>query len=135
MFELGGWAYNLYMQKIHQGTPHAPLDSVDLSNMKPGHIVFAGGKLWGRCTDCGKIVQLDKFIFGSLHLCIAAREKRKIDSGQRRQETFKVAPPPDYVRQMGKRYCQQFFDGDDVFWKVGDSFDEKWQRVDPSKGD
>ena len=37
--------------------------------MKPGEIVLSGGKLYGLCPKCGKLVRINKPLLGSLHLC------------------------------------------------------------------
>lgn len=34
-----------------------------------GEIVAAGHKLYAQCRQCGEIVQLNKPLIGSLHLC------------------------------------------------------------------
>ena len=47
---------------------------------KPPGTFIVGNKLMGRCKDCGKIVQINKTIFGSLHFCLTdeeIEEKRK----------------------------------------------------------
>ena len=31
---------------------------------------ISGGKTWTVCEKCGKVVRVDKPIFGSLHLCV-----------------------------------------------------------------
>lgn len=38
--------------------------------------VHAGGHLWSRCADCGKLVRLTKPILGDLHLCLTTCELR-----------------------------------------------------------
>lgn len=40
-------------------------------DLRPGQIVAVGGKLYGRCADCGKIGRMDKWLLGSLHYCEA----------------------------------------------------------------
>jgi hypothetical protein len=32
-------------------------------------VVITNGKLYAKCDKCGKIVRLNKFLFGSLHPC------------------------------------------------------------------
>ena len=34
-----------------------------------------GNKLYERCPDCGKIVCLNKFLFGGIHICLTPEEK------------------------------------------------------------
>jgi hypothetical protein len=41
----------------------------DLTHMRRGELRVVDGKLWGRCTDCGKIRKVDG-LFGGLHLCV-----------------------------------------------------------------
>ena len=33
--------------------------------------VISGGKVFDRCVRCGKLVQLNKALFGSLHTCVS----------------------------------------------------------------
>lgn len=42
-------------------------------NLKPGEIREIGGKVYGLCFDCRKLVRVDKPLFGSLHLCVEDR--------------------------------------------------------------
>ena len=35
----------------------------------PDDTFIVGNKLMARCQTCGKIIRLDKPIFGSLHIC------------------------------------------------------------------
>lgn len=34
-----------------------------------GEVVRVGNKLYATCSDCGKVVCLNKMFFGSVHLC------------------------------------------------------------------
>jgi hypothetical protein len=36
-----------------------------------------GNKLYGVCPNCGKIVRMDKPLFGSFHICTTEEERRK----------------------------------------------------------
>lgn len=36
-----------------------------------------GGKVYGACPNCGKIVRMDKPIFGSFHICTTEEEQSK----------------------------------------------------------
>ncbi len=36
-----------------------------------GELVIVGNKIYGMCQNCGDIVQLNRFLIGSLHVCIA----------------------------------------------------------------
>ena len=38
------------------------------NNPPKGHF-FIGDKLYATCSGCGSIVCLNKFLFGSLHIC------------------------------------------------------------------
>lgn len=33
-------------------------------------MIFAGNKIYEICAACGKLVQLNKFIYGALHVCV-----------------------------------------------------------------
>lgn len=35
------------------------------------------GRLYGVCANCGGIIRMDKPIFGDLHFCTSAEERRK----------------------------------------------------------
>jgi hypothetical protein len=35
-----------------------------------GKAFYSGRKLFIKCPDCGQFVQVNKFLFGSLHLCV-----------------------------------------------------------------
>jgi hypothetical protein len=39
-------------------------------------IFTVGSKMYGVCYDCGKIVQTNKPIFGSVHICTTDEERR-----------------------------------------------------------
>lgn len=47
-----------------------------LIDLKPGQLITVGGKLYGRCAECGDIVRADKWLFGSLHYCVSAKGRR-----------------------------------------------------------
>ena len=32
-------------------------------------MIIAGNKIYDRCGNCGQMVQVNKFLFGSLHFC------------------------------------------------------------------
>ena len=51
---------------------------VQLSDLKPGQIVAVGNKIYGRCADCGGLVRVDKWLFGSLHYCVPAKGKDNV---------------------------------------------------------
>lgn len=33
--------------------------------------------LYSQCLDCGKFIKLNKFLLGSLHVCLSEEEKNK----------------------------------------------------------
>ena len=37
--------------------------------LRAGEIVRVGNKLYAVCKECGCIVRINKFLFGSLHVC------------------------------------------------------------------
>ena len=41
----------------------------ELETLRNGGIVDIGGKRYRMCVDCRQIVQLNKKLFGDLHLC------------------------------------------------------------------
>lgn len=45
---------------------------------------IVGGKWYGQCTDCGKIVRINKPIFGSLHVCL--NDDERVQKHRARQE-------------------------------------------------
>lgn len=40
-------------------------------------MIILGNKMYERCPDCGSIVCLNKWLFGSLHICLAPEEKAR----------------------------------------------------------
>jgi hypothetical protein len=40
-----------------------------MARLKRGEIVAVGNKMYMICRDCGKIIQINKPIVGSLHFC------------------------------------------------------------------
>lgn len=42
--------------------------------LKRGELVPLGTAVYGLCRDCGKVVQVNKWMFGSLHLCAPAEK-------------------------------------------------------------
>lgn len=45
-----------------------------------------GGKMYDVCKNCGKIICLNKFLFGSLHIC--ATEEEQIQFSETIQQTY-----------------------------------------------
>lgn len=39
-----------------------------------------GNKIYNVCWDCGELVQINKFLFGSMHICIEDELKGKLQS-------------------------------------------------------
>lgn len=37
--------------------------------LRNNEIVAVAGGIYALCRDCGKVVKLNKFIFGALHIC------------------------------------------------------------------
>lgn len=54
-----------------------------------------GGKLYGVCNDCGKVVRLDKPLFGSAHLCTTQEERQKYPEQISRAVTWAEAALKD----------------------------------------
>ena len=38
-------------------------------------MIVAGNGIYDRCADCGKLVKINKFIFGSMHICTGHVER------------------------------------------------------------
>jgi len=38
-------------------------------------MIVAGNGIYNHCGNCGKLVQVNKFLVGSLHLCCEAKEQ------------------------------------------------------------
>ena len=51
-------------------------------------MLIVGNKLYERCADCGEIVCLNKWLFGTLHICISQKDKEI-----RRKAGIKGHPP------------------------------------------
>lgn len=45
-------------------------------------MIFTGQKVFGVCQDCGKVVRIDKFLFGSMHLCLSPEERQAKQASQ-----------------------------------------------------
>lgn len=50
------------------------MEDIDLSELRKGKILRVGNGLYGMCTDCESIIKINKFIFGSLHVCLTVEE-------------------------------------------------------------
>jgi len=59
-------------------------------------MIIAGNKIYERCADCGKIVCLNKWLFGTLHLCITEAEK-----GLKRKMGVRPYPPVEPPKATG----------------------------------
>ena len=44
-------------------------------------MIISNGKIFDVCFSCGEIIQLNKFLFGSLHIC-ASEEERNMYANQ-----------------------------------------------------
>ena len=42
----------------------------------PGGRWLSGGKIFGTCEMCEKVVRLDKPLIGSMHLCLEQEERQ-----------------------------------------------------------
>lgn len=51
----------------------------DMNNL-PSGMFTVGNKLMGRCGVCGKLVRIDKPIFGSIHFCLSDEERKEKES-------------------------------------------------------
>lgn len=56
-------------------------------------MIIAGNKIYDKCLDCGKLVQINKFLFGSLHVCLSEEEKRVSQ-----QQRYQIKQQEDYCR-------------------------------------
>jgi len=66
-------------------------------------VEWHGDKAFNTCADCGKLVQINKSIFGSLHLCISDCEKagRHLDIQTRRRGPFWARRTETYCARCG----------------------------------
>lgn len=39
-------------------------------------MIVAGNKIYEKCKDCGNLVQMNKWLFGSLHVCTLEAAQR-----------------------------------------------------------
>ena len=46
------------------------------SRLKRGEIVPVGNALWARCPECEQPVRINKWLLGSMHLCLTENESR-----------------------------------------------------------
>ena len=46
-----------------------------MNNNLPKGTFSVGNKLYGECQKCGAMVQFNKFLFGSLHVCAESSPK------------------------------------------------------------
>jgi len=56
-----------------------------MNELPKGYFVV-GNKLMTTCWYCQKVIQVDKPIFGSLHICLSTEEKNEIDKQRRQNE-------------------------------------------------
>ena len=54
----------------------------------PEGVFVAGNGLYAECGDCGKIVKLNKWLFGGLHNCVST-EKIARTQEQKKKESEK----------------------------------------------
>lgn len=47
-----------------------------MTNLPPGTFVV-GNKLMSKCAECGKLVQINKALFGDLHFCLTDEERKE----------------------------------------------------------
>lgn len=51
-----------------------------IAKLRPGEVLIVGGKIYGVCADCERFLQVNKFLFGSMHICLS-EEERKLKHG------------------------------------------------------
>lgn len=56
-------------------------------------MIIAGSHLYENCADCGKLVRVNKPIFGSLHVCLSSEERAMKEIYSKRQP-----PPPEWMK-------------------------------------
>lgn len=59
---------------------------VEKHGIKPDEVLIVGASMYSTCDKCGTFVKINKFIFGSLHICVS-EEKANMNVGKRKQET------------------------------------------------
>lgn len=47
----------------------------NMNNNLPKGTFVVGNSIYGTCSDCGSLVKVNKFIFGSFHICLSDEEK------------------------------------------------------------
>lgn len=44
---------------------------------KPGEVLVVGNDAYTTCSDCGKVVRINKWLVGCLHLCVPPEERSR----------------------------------------------------------
>ena len=57
----------------------------------PKGVFVAGNGVYVECRWCGKIVRLNKFLFGSLHFCLTPEERAEVDEN---------SEPPKFTERL-----------------------------------
>jgi hypothetical protein len=67
-------------------------------------MIIAGNGIYETCRDCGKLVRLNKPVFGALHFCLSPEErcrKQWAEQMYRQQQKF-VSPYQSYFPKVDK---------------------------------
>lgn len=51
-------------------------------------MIIAGNGIYENCHDCGKLVKINKFFFGSLHSCLGSQERAQLNMA--RQQAVQI---------------------------------------------
>ena len=50
----------------------------------PNDLFAIGGKIYGFCKYCGRMVRINKPIFGSFHFCLTEEERKEKDCNEKK---------------------------------------------------
>lgn len=60
-------------------------------------MIIAGSKIYEYCGVCGELVRINKFILGSIHICLSEEEiKQKRFNNLNRQQP----PMPEWMKKL-----------------------------------
>ncbi len=65
----------LGLQQTKNQTQGACLDN--LARLQQGYVIMVGHRALQMCSDCGKIVRINKPFLGSMHLCSEERAEQE----------------------------------------------------------
>ena len=45
------------------------INVIDIDELRKGKLININGSIYGMCSDCHSMIKVNKFLFGSLHMC------------------------------------------------------------------